>query len=250
MDVNNPVSGYIPEDLLTTQGDLIHRGAAAAERMGAGTAGLFLKSNGPGNSLAYDDPLDCIVDDLYYATKVAGVTIEYSIYDMIENWLGGIGINDKNYFLTYDGFDFEVIRLVTALRAYMTANQNIAVSTTTVVQLNETEWDNNSDWSDGNYRFSAPFAGYYLATGQCTVTPGADGDSISVNLCVNDTDDIVPFTHIAKGTDEQTIKVGALFKLALSDLLNMKVRSDDNAFTVISTGTLTQLNITRLPMLY
>lgn len=40
------VAGFIPNSLLTTRGDIIRRGASAPERLGLGTAGQALKSNG------------------------------------------------------------------------------------------------------------------------------------------------------------------------------------------------------------
>ena len=47
---------YIPRRLLTTRGDILHRGASNAERLGAGVAGKYLKSQGPGADLVYDTP--------------------------------------------------------------------------------------------------------------------------------------------------------------------------------------------------
>jgi hypothetical protein len=63
MDVVNPITDYIPASVLTTQGDLIHRGAAAAERLAAGAADTFLKSQGAGASLVYQDPFSVMTND-------------------------------------------------------------------------------------------------------------------------------------------------------------------------------------------
>lgn len=47
------ISDYIRRSLLTTQGDLVVRGATGPVRLQAGTAGYFLRSQGPGSDLIW-----------------------------------------------------------------------------------------------------------------------------------------------------------------------------------------------------
>ena len=53
MEIIAPVTDYVRESLLTTQGDLVKHGVAVNERMGVGLTNQLLKTNAAGNDLEY-----------------------------------------------------------------------------------------------------------------------------------------------------------------------------------------------------
>lgn len=127
-------------------------------------------------------------------------------------------------------------------RAYRdTSNQSISASTTTKVQFQTENFDEQAEYDNAtNYDWTAERAGKYLAVAQAYWTTTGAGDSyklsISLNTGAGSNEIAINLLDSNGGALSQPVTTGVL-ELAAGDVLHVQVWTDAGAGGTISTGT-------------
>jgi hypothetical protein len=149
----------INKSLLTTEGDIIKRGASAPERLAIGSNGqvLTVQSGAP----AWAAPSGGGGAKIQDADADTKVDVEESAdEDKIRMDVGGTEV------FLLDDAGILTLAKQSGASAYRNANQAISNATWTTIELNAEHFDTQNEFNTGTYRYTASVAGVYLITGQ------------------------------------------------------------------------------------
>lgn len=90
MDVIAPVTDYVQGSILTTQGDLVIRGASEAERLAIGSAGQMLRVNSGASSYDLENAGAFLKEDEYSAERSGNLTITTAYQEVCSINLGTV----------------------------------------------------------------------------------------------------------------------------------------------------------------
>lgn len=135
MDIVNPLSDYVPDSLLTTQGDIIIRGASDAERLALGSGRGMLNVNAAGNSLEYRNRGAFLKDGELQGFNASNVTVNNTWPTVLTIDLGTVTNGDRFLFQLYvriSGLSAAAVAAAAIQQSSGTASQQMFNSLTSV----------------------------------------------------------------------------------------------------------------------
>lgn len=130
-----------------------------------------------------------------------------------------------------------------SIRAHRSTDQSISSNTSTKVQFDTKDWDNQTEYDNAtNYRFTATVAGKYLVSAAIRMT-GTSGDQISISIFKNGSaTNTFCRDQLAAGGDLAVI-VADVLNLAAADYVEIFVNDANNTSTVKQNSSLSIVKV-------
>ena len=121
-------------------------------------------------------------------------------------------------------------------KVHMDGNETIVGGDSEIAKLDVEDWDIQSEYNVGTYKFTAEKAGKYLVIFHVTYEVTADGDSIFALIYVNDA--LAEYARVeASGLNKQTVAISTMFDIAATDTISFYYLNSDNNDTIDADNT-------------
>lgn len=125
----------------------------------------------------------------------------------------------------YDGTNFQLLSrsfVEPTFSAYRSGStQTVADGTSTIVQMQSEEFDSDSCYDTGTYRFTAPVAGYYKFEGQITGYASGSITAIGATIRKNTTVLRTAASNLNFNATSSSVAVTAIIPLAVTDYVDL-----------------------------
>lgn len=125
----------------------------------------------------------------------------------------------------YDGTNFQLLSrsfVEPTFSAYRSGStQTVATGTSTIAQMQSEEFDSDSGYDTGTYRFTAPVAGYYKFEGQITGYASGSITAIGATIRKNTTVLRTAASNLNFNSTSSSITISAIIPLAASDYVDL-----------------------------
>ena len=126
----------------------------------------------------------------------------------------------------YDGTNFQLLSsrsfVEPTFSAYRSGStQTVAYGTSTIAQMQSEEFDSDSGYDTGTYRFTAPVAGYYKFEGQITGYASGSITAIGATIRKNTTVLRTAASNLNFNATSSSITISAIIPLAATDYVDL-----------------------------
>ena len=125
----------------------------------------------------------------------------------------------------YDGTNFQLLSrsfVEPTFSAYRSGStQTVANGTSTIAQMQSEEFDSDSGYDTGTYRFTAPVAGYYKFDGQITGYASGSITAIGATIRKNTTVLRTAASNMNFNATSSSITISAIIPLAATDYVDL-----------------------------
>ncbi len=125
----------------------------------------------------------------------------------------------------YDGTNFQLLSrsfVEPTFSAYRSGStQSVSSGTSTIAQMQSEEFDSDSGYDTGTYRFTAPVAGYYKFEGQITGYASGSITAIGATIRKNTTVLRTAASNLNFNATSSSITISAIIPLAATDYVDL-----------------------------